>query len=124
MNPESLVTAICADLTSRHRAHTVLLYGSQVDGSASPDSDYDVAVFADVEAQYRDVRMFADQYLDVFIYPLRILKSPGPEHLLMRGGRIMYQQGNAADSFLQALETIFLQGPKSLSEDEIAVRKA
>ncbi|SCK22119.1 nucleotidyltransferase domain-containing protein [Vogesella sp. LIG4] len=41
---ESVLQGISHELQQQYGASAVLLYGSHADGSAGPDSDYDIAV--------------------------------------------------------------------------------
>ena len=117
------IDRLCADLVQRHGAHTVLLYGSHADGSASPGSDYDLAGFADVPRTLRDARVVDGQFLDAFIYPESLLAQPTHEQLHMRSSRILLQRDRQASHFLTALDALYAAGPEAKPEDELqAVR--
>lgn len=45
-------------LREAHGAHTALLYGSLADGSAGPESDIDLALFAPIAQIRRDARWY------------------------------------------------------------------
>lgn len=78
--------ALIDELTRVHRAHTILLYGSHSRGDATPESDIDVACFADVPSTYRDARMWNGSFLDGFVYPTAIAEADVTEELLKLGG--------------------------------------
>jgi hypothetical protein len=124
MNAETFVHRACEELTARHGAHTVFLYGSRADGSASEDSDYDLAAFAGGAAVVRDARLVEGSYLDAFIYPESVLVSPTEDHLKLRGSQVLVQRGSDGTGFLERLEQLYGRGPEPLSQDEAAARKA
>lgn len=123
MELDPLLQRICDELSSAHRAHTILLYGSRADGSAGPDSDYDVAAFGPVEKQVRDARLVDGAFLDIFVYPESVLTSPGEAQLALRGSKILVQRGTEAEGFLARLEEMFARGPARLPADEIEAIK-
>jgi predicted nucleotidyltransferase len=59
MNSQAFLARISQELVAAHGAHTILLYGSHADGSAGPDSDYDIAGFAPVAQPLRIARVDA-----------------------------------------------------------------
>jgi hypothetical protein len=122
MHSDPVLTYICEQLATRHSAHTVMLYGSRADGSATADSDYDVVAFAPIEDALRDARLHEGDYLDIFIYPESVLAKPTGEYLHLRQAKVLQQRGDEGDAFLAQLDTLFQQGPDSLPSDEIAAR--
>lgn len=74
--------ALVDELRSVHAVHTVILYGSYVRGDATPESDIDVAGFADVSEVLRDARIWDGRYLDGFVYPTSNSSSPPAEEML------------------------------------------
>jgi hypothetical protein len=113
---------ICEQLAAKHGAHTVMLYGSRADGSATADSDYDVAAFAPIENTLRDARLYDDAYLDIFVYPESELADPSEEFLHLRQSQVLLQCRKEADNFLQRLDALFQQGPAPLPPDEVVAR--
>lgn len=122
MYADSFVRRATEELIARG-AHTVLLYGSRADGSATQQSDYDLAAFGGVEAVVRDARMVDGSYLDAFIYPETVLQSPTVEHLRLRGSKILVERDSAATKFLEGLEQLYRDGPAPLTPDEALARK-
>jgi predicted nucleotidyltransferase len=114
---------VCDDLITVHGAHTILLYGSRADNSATHDSDYDLAAFAPTEKTLRDARLMDGAYLDIFVYPEGVLRNPGEELLKLRGSRVVLQRAGEANALLKALEQLFERGPERLPPDEIQARK-
>lgn len=116
-----LLDRICREL-SEAGAHTVLLYGSRADGSATDTSDYDVAAFGPIARVVRDTRIVDGHFLDVFLRPEEELNDPTPDLLTLRGSRILIQRNDEATRFLAALDTVYQRGPELLSGDEIRAR--
>ena len=100
-----------------------MLYGSRADGSATPDSDYDVAAFAPIERTLRDARLLEGAFLDVFIYPEAQMSDATEEFLKLRQGKVVLQRNTDADEFLTKLEELFHRGPQPLPPDEIEARR-
>ena len=121
---DRLLHEVCATLRRDSRAHTILLYGSRANGTENEFSDYDIAAFADVPVTKRDTRIIDGQFLDVFLHPEAVLRTPSKEHLTLRGSRILAQNGTEATDFLAGLEAIFQRGPEPLPADEIDARRA
>ena len=122
MNAETFVRRETEGLVARG-SHTVLLYGSRAEGSASEQSDYDLAGFANVTATIRDARLVDGWYLDAFLYPESVLTEPTVEHLKLRGAKVIVQRDALGTAFLQRLDQLYLQGPEPLRPDEAAARK-
>lgn len=116
------LAAICRELQARHRAHTILLYGSRADGSSGEDSDYDVAAFAPVASPLRIARREGRAYWDVWVYPQAALEQATEEDLRFRGSRILLQHGQGALDFLACVDALYRRGPVPLSANEIEAR--
>ncbi len=119
MESPTFVTRLAAELMQRHGAHTLLLYGSHADGSATPQSDYDLAGFADVPRKLCDARVVEGRFLDAFIYPETVLAQPALDHLHLRGAVVLAQRGDEASRFLAALDALHAQGPAARPGDEL-----
>ncbi|MCA6218125.1 nucleotidyltransferase domain-containing protein [Ideonella sp. B7] len=122
MNPAELLILVEA-LREAHGAHTALLYGSLADGSAGPDSDIDLALFAPIAQVRRDARWQQGRPLDVFVHPETVLAQPTAEQLCLRGARVLAQRGDEAARFLAQLDALHAAGPHPLAPDEAQVRR-
>jgi Nucleotidyltransferase domain len=123
MDSDLFLERACKELVTVHAAHTILLYGSRANGTARPDSDYDIAAFAPVEKAVRDARSVDGLFLDTFIYPEAELFNPTQSHLKLRDSKIVLQRETGAEKFLHQLEHLFRSGPEALPADEIEARK-
>jgi len=124
MRAEEFIRRASDELVQHHGAHTVLLYGSRADGSATEDSDYDLAAFGNTAAVFRDARLVEGSYLDAFLYPDSVLAAPTGQHLKLRGSRVLVQRDSLATTFLERLEDLYRRGPEPLPQDEAVARKA
>lgn len=117
MDPTEL-RALVEGLRQTHGAHTALLYGSLADGSAGPESDIDLALFAPIAQVRRDARWHQGRALDVFVHPETVLAEPSAEQLYLRGAQVLAQRGDEATRFLAQLEALHAKGPQPLAPDE------
>jgi nucleotidyltransferase-like protein len=120
---DRLLQEVCTALTRDSHAHTILLYGSRADGTETEFSDYDIAAFADVPVTKRDTRIVDGQFLDVFLHPQAVLRTPSKEHLTLRGSEILLQRGTEAADFLASIDALFHRGPEPLPADEVDARR-
>jgi hypothetical protein len=111
-------------LKNRLDSHTAILYGSRAVGEADADSDYDVAGFRARGGPERIVRMVGGIQLDAFIYPDEKLDQPNESMLRLRGGKVLFEQGERATKLLRRLDEMYAAGPPRLPSDEIAARRA
>lgn len=123
MMRSDIIEVVCGELQKEHSAHTILLYGSEADGTATPESDLDIAAFASRAEVLRDARVLHGTYIDVFVYPESVLHEPTEEHLRIRGSRILRKKGQSAEDFLTRLEAMYKAGPKPLPPDELQARR-
>lgn len=117
------VQAVLDELVASWGAHTILLYGSRADGSAGPDSDWDIAAFADVPQVVRITRPIEAGFLDVFICPDSQLDAPTPEHLKLVGAAILLERDGAGQRLLRRLDDMMSAGPETLPADELQARR-
>jgi hypothetical protein len=97
--------------------HTVLLYGSFARGDATPESDLDVAGFADVPATRHDGRRLGSLFLDAFVYPTeRAIAPPDDELRKLRGARVLLDERGLAGPLLAALDALEASPPRPLDE--------
>jgi predicted nucleotidyltransferase len=115
---------ITEELRRVHGVHTLVLYGSHGRGDATPESDLDVAGFADVPATLRDARVWQGRYLDAFVYPTAVLTAaPDPELLKLLGGRVLVDDRGLATALLDAIAALDRRGPTPLTVDEAQMRR-
>jgi predicted nucleotidyltransferase len=121
---EPRLRRVCDELISEHNAHTVLLYGSRVDGSFGVDSDYDIAAFGPIGELFRIARLEDGFYLDVWVYPeADLARDPTLEHLRLRGSKILLQRDDEVTTFLDKIEERFRHGAPRLTANEVAARE-
>jgi predicted nucleotidyltransferase len=99
MQAESILDRVSSELRSAYGVHTILLHGSRADGSAGPDSDYDIAAFGPVARPIRIARLDTGLYLDIFVYPDELLLTPSEEYLPLRGSSVLLQRHTQGGSF-------------------------
>ena len=111
--------ALLEEMRRVHGAHTIILYGSRARGDATPDSDIDVAAFADVATTLRDARQWRGMFLDGFVYPsaVAVAASLEPEMLKLVGGKILLDERGLAAPLLDRLAVIDQEPPPSVAED-------
>lgn len=107
------------ELQRVHGPHTIILYGSRARGDATPDSDIDVAAFADVATMTRDARLWRGMFLDGFIYPsaVAVAATPEPELLKLVGGRVLLDDRGLAGPLLDRLTALDREPPPAVAED-------
>lgn len=118
-----LDAALVAELSRAHAAHTLILYGSRARGDATPESDVDVAAFADVAETARDARLWNGLYLDTFVHPTALAAAPTVELMKLRGGRVLLDERHLAGALLERLDALDREGPPPLSEGEARMRR-
>ena len=122
MLEHSVLDSICRELQADYAAHTILLYGSHADESATVESDYDLVGFGTVAVASRIARVQSGKYLDVFVYPESELQQPRIEHMRLRLSKVLRDREGRGERFLNALEALYQAGPEPLSKDEIEAR--
>ncbi|GHB13813.1 nucleotidyltransferase domain-containing protein [Salinicola rhizosphaerae] len=123
MDNRSRLGAIAANFQSRFAAHTILLYGSAANGTATPESDLDIAAFGPVERAVREAYVHEGIFVDGFVYSESVLRDPEDEHLRFRGAIILLQHRGTADAFMGLLERKWVAGPAALPADEQQARR-
>jgi predicted nucleotidyltransferase len=122
-------TILVEELVRVHAAHTVILYGSRARRDATPESDIDVAAFADAGETNRDARLWNEIYLDGFVYPTAVIATfpsssePDLEMLKFLGARVLLDTRGLATPFLEAVAALDRRGPAPLSEPEARMRR-
>lgn len=120
---DDLEARLVDELRRSHGAHTVVLYGSRARGTATPESDVDVAAFADVATTTRDARLWQGLYLDAFVHPTAAATAPDEEQLKLAGGRVLLDERGLATALLSAVDALLLRGPPPLADDELQMRR-
>src|SRR5689334_667758 len=100
---------LIAEMQRMHAVHAIILYGSHARGDATPESDIDIACFADVERTVRDARLWNGVFLDAFVYPTE--PPIDLDMLKLRGGRVLLDQRGIAGPLLDQLEQLHAEGP-------------
>jgi hypothetical protein len=84
------------DQRKTHGVHTLILYGSHARGDATPESDIDVAGFADVATTLRDARLWNGVFLDAFVYPTPTCSSSAARAFCTTSGSSPARSSNAS----------------------------
>lgn len=120
----SFEASLIDELRRVHGVHTVILYGSRACGEATPESDIDVASYADVTESTRDARLWNDMYLDAFVYPsARLTDAVDVDTLKLSGARVLLDERGLAAPYLDRVAALEEQGPPALSEAEQRMRR-
>jgi len=118
-----LDAALIEDLRRDHGVHTLVLYGSHARGDATPESDVDVAGFAEVPETVRDARLWNGMCLDAFVYPTALAQAPDVDMLKLCGGRVLLDERQLAAPLLERLAALDRRGPSTLPETEQRMRR-
>ena len=120
----SFEASLIEELRRAHGVHTVILYGSRSRGEATPESDIDVACYAEVADSTRDARLWNDMYLDASVHPTaRLGQAPGADTLKLSGGLVLLDEHGLARAYLDRIAALEEQGPPPLSDAERRMRR-
>jgi hypothetical protein len=120
----SFEASLIDELRRTHGVHTIILYGSRSRGEATPESDIDVASYADGVESTRDARLWNEMYLDAFVYPTaRLGEAPDADILKLAGGQVLLDERGLAQPYLDRIAALEQQGPPALSEAESRMRR-
>ena len=73
---QDIIEKSVAYLTSKYKAKTILLYGSFASQAANNQSDIDLIVLADTDAEGHDSSQIDNHILDAWIYPIHRWEDP------------------------------------------------
>jgi hypothetical protein len=118
-----LDAALIEDLRREHGVHTLILYGSRARGDATTESDIDVAGFAEVTETVRDARLWNGMFLDAFVYPTALARTPDADMLKLCGGRVLLDERQLAVPLLEHLATLDRQGLPSPPKGDLQMRR-
>lgn len=97
--------------------HTVILHGSRVNDSHTPESDIDVVCFREKSENYTDARLWGGMYLDAWIYDDSEMKNIN-NFVYLFSGKILKDEKGLGKKFLNRVKKYYNSGPKKLSENE------
>lgn len=112
-------TKIIDHLIAKYRPKAIILHGSRVEGLNRPNSDWDLLVIVDSDAQGK-TEVFEGQSLDVDVLNQLprvedFLKTRGP--ILQRATVLFDDESGLGRTFLSSVQEILAQG-KNLSQQE------
>lgn len=110
---DPLLPEIVRHIQKTYGAHTIILYGSRAQGTATSKSDYDILALRGPgipEETKKD--LFGDVYLDIHFFPEEALNdmylvSPLS---LVKGADILCQKDHLGEDFIHHLKKIYNQG--------------
>jgi len=73
---QDIIEKAVAYLTSKYKDKTILLYGSFANQAANNQSDIDLIVLADTDAEGHDSSQIDNHILDAWIYPIHRWENP------------------------------------------------
>lgn len=113
------IKSIIDELVTRHRCHTVILYGSRARDEHTDASDYDLLGIREGAGRDRDAREFQGAYLDAFIYGEDELKGElEPDLIRLRHGKALIEKDVQGQALIARAQALFDAGPKRLSRSE------
>jgi hypothetical protein len=118
-----LDAALTEELRREHSVHTLILYGSRARGDATPESDIDVAGFADVTETSRDARLWNGLFLDAFVYPTALMQASDADLLKLCGGRVLLDERQLAVPLLERLANLERQGLPAPPKGDLQMRR-
>lgn len=124
MKLDSFLKDVIKELITKHRCHTVILYGSRARGKETSTSDYDVMGVRAKGPRRRIAELRNTKYLDLFIYPEKDLKKIEEHLFYMKDGKVLHEEKDFGTKFLKRLIAAYKKPVKSLPPDEIKTRKA
>jgi hypothetical protein len=112
---------IVRELTEKHEASAIILYGSHAAGAGTETSDWDVLALSKritPGAFKHDARPFQGSYLDAFIESEALADGIREEHLRLLGGQILHDTNELGLRVMAEVDALHAKGPKLLSAEE------
>jgi uncharacterized protein len=94
------------ELRTKHRCHTVILYGSRARGLTTPTSDYDVLGIKRGGKKLRIAKKDRGFYWDVFVYPEKDLRKLGETNLAWKNAKIIHGEGDYGRRLLRRIASL------------------
>lgn len=123
ISDDSFLEEAVDELLVKYKCHTVILYGSRARGDATEKSDYDLMGVYKTGKKCRLAEKRNGRYLDVFIFPEKDLIKVGEEHLYLKDGKVLFEQGSFGSQFIRKLKTAAKRPSQPLPKDEIQARR-
>jgi predicted nucleotidyltransferase len=124
MKKDLTLNRIIKTLKTKHRCHTVILYGSRARGDFTSTSDYDVmGVSRTAKEMTRIARKVNGSYWDLWIFPEKKLRKPDQSSLYMKDGVVLIERNQFGTKLLKKLERIHHAGPKKPPKWETELKR-
>jgi hypothetical protein len=120
---DPVLRSIVAELKTRHRCHTIFLYGSRARGLVTPTSDYDVTGVRRDGRKTRIAKRVRGAYWDVFVYPEKDLRKLGDQHLSWKGARLLHAEGRYGPNLMKRLDALLRKPHRPSPPYELQVLK-
>jgi len=108
---DNILDSITQYIIKNYSCHTIILYGSHARGDENSSSDYDFLGIRDAGEFERDCHCFQGKFMDVFIYPEKMVLQEEPSLIRIKDGTVLVQQGSLGDDLLTKIKQIFVKGP-------------
>lgn len=110
---DPLLPAIVRHIKDTYGGHTVILYGSRAQGTATLKSDYDIIVLQGSGIPAKNVRdLFQGVALDLHLLPDETVKDKYVSGYLsiVEGAAVLTQKENLGDRFIQNIQEVYNRG--------------
>jgi predicted nucleotidyltransferase len=104
-------------LIGKYNCHLIILYGSYITGDFTDESDVDIICFSDRVCPENDTSVFRGFQLDVWIYGSEKIKDI-EQYLRVRNGKIIYDEKDLGNNFLNQIEQEYIKGPQKLNDPQ------
>lgn len=122
MPSRSELDEILRVMCDQHGCHAVILYGSRARGAAQKGSDWDVVGVRRTGETVRDVRAFADGWLDAFVHPESHFATLDEGTLRFGNGKVLVDREGYAAKLLARIAAFEAAGPQQTDADEAVMR--